>query len=127
MSVHNTQPPTPLTIGDIPEKSRLLVTGNGLRSNRDELLGDNGMQQAPSTPKRDGPKAVLLGTKSEEPRAEAPRTQYKETQTEPPRTQTREARVKPPKTQNKEPGAGAPRTWSAKMTAKRCLQGRNKK
>ena len=60
VSVRDTQSPTPLTVGDAPEKSCLLVTGNSLQSNKDEPLGDNGVQQAPSTPKREGPKAETL-------------------------------------------------------------------
>ena len=56
VSVRETQPPTPLTVGDAPKESRLPVTGNGLQNNRDELLGDNGTQKAPSIPKGEKPK-----------------------------------------------------------------------
>ena len=83
VSVHYTQSPTPLTVRDAPEESCLLVTGSNLQSNKDELLGNNGMQQAPSTPKGEGPKAEASGTKSKVPRAEALRTQTEEARTEP--------------------------------------------
>ena len=57
LSVRDTQSPTPLTVGDAPDESLLLVTGNGLQSNRDEPLNNNSAQQASSTPKGEKPKA----------------------------------------------------------------------
>ena len=75
VSVRDTQSPTSPTVGDAPKESCLLVTGNGLQSNRDEPLDDNSAQQAPSTSKEERPKAEALGTKSKEPRVEAMRTQ----------------------------------------------------
>ena len=67
VSVRDTQSPTPLTIRDAQEKSCLLVTSNSLRSNKDELLGDNCAQQAFSTPKGEGTKAKASRTKSKKP------------------------------------------------------------
>ena len=97
----DTQSLTSLTVEDATEESCLLVTGSNLRSNKNEPLGDNDAQQAPSTPKGKRPKAKALGTKSKKLKAKAPRTQTKEAWTEPPRTQ------------------------SAKMAAERCPKGHN--
>ena len=89
--MRDTQFFTPLTVGDAPKESHLLVTGNSSQSNKDELLGDNGAQQAPSTPEGEGPKAEALWTKNKMLGAKALRTQNKKAWTEPPRTQTWEA------------------------------------
>ena len=53
----------------------MLVIGNNLQSNKDELLGNNGVQQAPSTPKGEELEAESLKTKSKKPGAKALRTQ----------------------------------------------------
>ena len=62
--VRDTQSSTLLTVGDALKESSLLVTSDGLQSNKNEPLGDNGAQQAASTPKKEGPKAEASGTKS---------------------------------------------------------------
>ena len=97
--MRDTQSLTPPTIRDAPVESCLLVTGNGLQSNRNELLGDNGVQQAPSTPKGEGPEAEALRIKSEEPGAEASRIQFKKTQTKHSKTKSKEPRAKVSRTQ----------------------------
>ena len=50
VNVYDTRPPIPLTVEDAPEENCLPVTGNNLRSNRNEPLGDNGAEKAFSTP-----------------------------------------------------------------------------
>ena len=55
------------------------MTGNGLQSSKDELLGDNGAQQAPSTLKEKEAEAEAFGTKSKKPGTEALRTQSAKT------------------------------------------------
>ena len=82
VNVHDTQSPTSLTIGDALEESCPLVTGDNLQSNRNESLGDNSVQQAPSTPEGEGSKAEASRTKSKEPGAELSRTQSAKTAAE---------------------------------------------
>ena len=80
--MHDTQSPIPQTAGNALEESCPLVTGNNLLSNKDELPGDNGAQQTPSTPKEKEPKTEALETKSKGPRASTLRTQSVNTTTE---------------------------------------------
>ena len=74
MSVRDTQPLTPLTVGDIPEKRYLPVTGNNSRSNWDKPPDYNSAQKASSTLKEEEPKEGASETESEESKVETLRT-----------------------------------------------------